>query len=288
MSESFTKLFSSITESTVWCESSDTRIVWITMLAMCDQGGCVYASIPGLAHRARVSIEATREAMTAFLSPDPDSRTKDHEGRRVEEIDGGWRLLNHAKYRSARSIEERREYQAEWVRENRAKAKSNQMIHVDKASTLVDTHRQMSTMSTEVDPSESDTDTESDTDIQRTEGMQGESRQVAPSPAAPFVLPDVLNTPAFRAIWADWEKHRREKRQKLTPTATRQQLKRLAEMGVERATTAIFHSIANGWTGIFEPDSKSTSGSNWRGAKSHRMNPDQPAPVISEGSEKPF
>lgn len=119
MSMTFTKLFSSITESTVWYEPDSTRLVWITMLAMSDRQGRVWASIPGLAGRARVAIEACRVALQCFLSPDPDSRTKDFEGRRIEEIEGGWRLLNHAKYRELRDEEERKVYQREWVRGKR-------------------------------------------------------------------------------------------------------------------------------------------------------------------------
>ena len=121
MSVTFTKLFSSITESTVWCESSDTRIVWIGMLAMADKYGRVWGSIPGLANRCRVSVDATRAAIKSFLSPDPDSRTKEHEGKRIREIDGGWLLLNHGKYRDIRDEEERRAYKAEHERKRRAK-----------------------------------------------------------------------------------------------------------------------------------------------------------------------
>ena len=89
------------------------------MLAMADRKGRIWASIPGLAGRARVSVQACREALDCFLSPDKDSRTKEHEGRRIEEIDGGWRLLNHAKYRELRDQESRKEYQREWVKERR-------------------------------------------------------------------------------------------------------------------------------------------------------------------------
>jgi|ERR1035437_929689 hypothetical protein len=119
MSVTFTKLFSSITASTVWCRPSDTRVVWITMLAMADKRGRVWASIPGLAKEALVSVEACRTAISEFLAPDPDSRTKVAEGRRIEPIDGGWRLINHAKYRAIRDEEERRAYKAEKQREYR-------------------------------------------------------------------------------------------------------------------------------------------------------------------------
>lgn len=120
MSESYTKLFSSITESTVWAESSNTRIVWITMLAMADRRGRVWAAIPGLANRARVPIADCETALKAFLRPDPYSRTKDHDGRRIAEIDGGWVLLNHAKFRALQAEADKREADAERQRQKRA------------------------------------------------------------------------------------------------------------------------------------------------------------------------
>lgn len=119
MSDTYTKLFSSITESTVWGEPYATRIVWVAMLAMADQAGNVYGSVPGLARRANVSLQEVEVALASFMSPDPYSRTKDEDGRRVEEIDGGWRLINHAKYRSIRGADERREAKRRWDRENR-------------------------------------------------------------------------------------------------------------------------------------------------------------------------
>lgn len=89
------------------------------MLAMADRRGRVWASVPGLANRARVKVEDARAAIAFFMAPDPDSRTKEHEGRRIEEIDGGWQLLNYEKYRAARDEDERRQYQREWDRQHR-------------------------------------------------------------------------------------------------------------------------------------------------------------------------
>ncbi|MEQ2007535.1 MAG: hypothetical protein ABMA26_12120 [Limisphaerales bacterium] len=116
----FTKLFSSLTESSVWCQDDHTRLVWIAMLAMADKHGRVWASVPGLANRARVPVEAVERALGIFLAPDPHSRTKAFEGRRIEVIDGGWRLLNHAKYRALRDEEDRRAKDAERQRRCRA------------------------------------------------------------------------------------------------------------------------------------------------------------------------
>lgn len=119
MSDTYTKLFSSITESTVWGESYATRIVWVAMLAMADARGNVYGSVPGLARRANVTLEEAEQALASFRSPDPYSRTKDHDGRRIADIDGGWNLVNHGKYGAVRNAEERKEAKRKWDREHR-------------------------------------------------------------------------------------------------------------------------------------------------------------------------
>lgn len=90
------------------------------MLAMADRQGRVWASIPGLANRARISVDDCRAAIKFFMAPDVDSRTKDHEGRRIEEIDGGWKLLNHAKYRAIRDEEAILEAKRKYINTRRA------------------------------------------------------------------------------------------------------------------------------------------------------------------------
>jgi hypothetical protein len=108
----YTKLFSTIVTSSIWSEDDATRIVWITMLALSNKDGEILAALPGLARMAGVSMEACQKAIEKFLGPDPHSRTKEEEGRRLEVIDGGWVLINHAKYRRMASDEERKEQSA--------------------------------------------------------------------------------------------------------------------------------------------------------------------------------
>ncbi len=115
----YVKLFSEILDSTVWRLPSHGRLVWITMLAMSDRDGEVKASVPGLADRARVERVHCEQALAMLMAPDPDSRTPDHEGRRIEKIDGGWRLINHAKYREKMDAEEVKAKAAERQRKHR-------------------------------------------------------------------------------------------------------------------------------------------------------------------------
>jgi len=122
MADTYAKLFGSILDSTVWQESLPTKVVWITMLAMKDRNGYVGAAVPGLAKRAGVTVAECEAALKKFLSPDRYSRSTEHEGRRIEVVDGGWTVLNHEKYRQKMSLEDRREYKRQKQAEYRAKS----------------------------------------------------------------------------------------------------------------------------------------------------------------------
>jgi hypothetical protein len=91
------------------------------MLAKADRNGVVTCSLPGLADAARVTIEQCQTALGIFLSPDPFSRTKDFEGRRIMEVDGGWILLNYMKFRAIQNEDEIRIATAARVRRHREK-----------------------------------------------------------------------------------------------------------------------------------------------------------------------
>lgn len=89
------------------------------MLAMADKNGDVIASVPGLADMARVPLGATVNALDRLAAPDEWSSSKEFEGRRIERIDRGWKLLNHAKFRAIRDEENRRGYMSEYMRDYR-------------------------------------------------------------------------------------------------------------------------------------------------------------------------
>ena len=116
----YTKLFGSLLASTIWREDDKVRIVWITLLAMADKRGIAEGSIPGIADLARVSVEDCERALARLQQPDRFSRSTDNEGRRIAPTDGGFQILNHAKYRDRLSVEERREYRQKWMAERRA------------------------------------------------------------------------------------------------------------------------------------------------------------------------
>lgn len=114
----YTPVFDTVFQGTL-CGKYPDLPVWLVLLALQQRGGIIdahpsyIATISGL---PQADIEA---AIQRFCEPDPASRTADHDGRRLEPIEGagfGWRVLNHRKYqekarlaaRTAREAEERK------------------------------------------------------------------------------------------------------------------------------------------------------------------------------------
>ena len=95
----FTKLDEGIVLSSIWSESLATRVLWVTMLAMSDSEGLVSCSRSGLLRSANVPEDEFNKAIELLESSDKESRSSEHEGRRIEKCDGGWTILNYKKYR---------------------------------------------------------------------------------------------------------------------------------------------------------------------------------------------
>jgi len=95
----FVKLDCKILDKSIWRESAETKVVWITLLAMADSDGLVEASIMGISDRARITLEETEKAIETFMAPDPYSTNPANDGRRIERVVGGFQVLNYEVYR---------------------------------------------------------------------------------------------------------------------------------------------------------------------------------------------
>ena len=195
------------------------------MLAMADKNGVVEASIPGLADMARITVDECNASLIKLSSPDQYSRTPEFEGRRIEAVDGGFRLLNHAKYRAKMGADERREYLRLKQQESRERRKESEQTP--------STHRQQridkSTKSTHAD---SEADTKASTEA--------------------LTLP--FPSDEFKISWEKWRKFRVEIKKRLTPSMIEAQLADMAKMGEKRAIAMIEHTIRKGWQGLREED----------------------------------
>ncbi len=118
---SWAPLLTSILDSSVWVDTSpETKLVWIVMLAKKNYKGYVDMSLPGLAKAAEVPLQKAKEAVQILESPDPLSRNKQYDGRRIRAIEGGgWLILNHDYYRDMIATAARKDYLRRWAKDKR-------------------------------------------------------------------------------------------------------------------------------------------------------------------------
>jgi len=129
MRMTYSKLHASLVGSSLWTESDATRILFLTLLAMCDKEGFVAGTKKGLTRIA--NLQNADEAWEALMSEDPDSsdyiRAPENKGRRVAESPGGFTLINYPYYRDLRDEDDRREksrgYQAAYIERKKKKGK---------------------------------------------------------------------------------------------------------------------------------------------------------------------
>lgn len=127
----YNKLFTSILDSSIWLESTPTRIVWVTLLAAMDETGFArFATVSNVALRARVTEDEAKTAIESLESPDRLCPEQEHEGRRIERVDGGWYVLNSKKYRDIVNRETEREQTRIRVARCRAKKAKNTDVTV--------------------------------------------------------------------------------------------------------------------------------------------------------------
>lgn len=125
MSGGFALLWGKTLDSSLWDESKEVRLLWITMLMMRDYEGVIYSAFSGLCRRARLEKEECRQALEVLLSPDPADTSKVEGGRRLKEVPGGWQIVNFDKYRFSTAA--KREFWKEQKRQQREKAKAKFM-----------------------------------------------------------------------------------------------------------------------------------------------------------------
>ena len=119
MRHQYTPVFREFTTSSMWAAPAATRCVWLWMLLNADPEGFVPGTVPGLAVAANVTAEEARSAVAMFLDPDPDSNTQTAEGRRIEKVPHGWRILNFTYWRELAKREAEKARKRKWADANR-------------------------------------------------------------------------------------------------------------------------------------------------------------------------
>lgn len=124
----FIKLDSNMPFSSLWQEPMYVRVLWITIMSQTGLDGIARISISGLPRMANLTQEECDDGLKRLMSPDPFSKSKDHEGRRLLMVDGGLKLVNYFKYRDAKSQDHKNEYMREYMRKYRKSKKEAKVV----------------------------------------------------------------------------------------------------------------------------------------------------------------
>lgn len=179
----YVKIFDRILNSSIWDESSDTRVVWFTLLLMADFEGNVISTISGIARAANLPIEAVQAALDKFQRPDPASTTDDDNGKRIESVGPNrWVLPNYSHYRAMATAEDERAASA--VRSKRYRDRQRELGDVDDVTTGNDASRPVTVASRPVTVTEADKETDKNREPARTHA-QGEVLQDVPTEPQP-------------------------------------------------------------------------------------------------------
>lgn len=136
----FVVIDAEILSSSIWSESATTKLVWLTLLILCDTDGYVGAALPGIAHAAGVTREECEEALAILQQPDPDSRTQSHDGRRLERVERGWLVLNFREHLDRLSRE--RAKSRDRVRKHRARRNAGNAPKADMSTDVTTGNRE--------------------------------------------------------------------------------------------------------------------------------------------------
>lgn len=108
----FGKLFASMYQGSLRGRPHEI-LVFTNLIAHADPEGFVDLHPRAIADEVGLSREEVEAALKELEAPDPESRSPEHEGRRLLRLDDhrtwGWQIVNHARYRAMRDEDARRE-----------------------------------------------------------------------------------------------------------------------------------------------------------------------------------
>lgn len=127
----FGKLFEQIYDSSV-ADDWKVLVTWQQLIALADRHGVVDMTPEAIARRTNIPLEIITHGLAKLVEPDPRSRSPEAEGRRIVRLDEhrewGWRLVNHAYYRSLASAEEKRVADRDRQAHKRATERQSQSV----------------------------------------------------------------------------------------------------------------------------------------------------------------
>src|SRR5882724_3493408 len=104
----FAKVFEQIYDSSI-AEDYNCRRMFMDLLVLADPTGCVDMTLEAISRRTNVPFEEVVKYVTQLCQPDPKSRSKMEEGKRLIPMDSkrdwGWLIVNYQHYRKLKDEE---------------------------------------------------------------------------------------------------------------------------------------------------------------------------------------
>jgi hypothetical protein len=116
----FTKLDDGLIFSSILAEDDAVFKVWVLILSRTDGDGVARISPAFLASVTRKTDGEVERCLQVLESPDARSRSLNDDGRRIQRVDGGYKVLNYSKYRQRADVEDVRAYERERKARQRA------------------------------------------------------------------------------------------------------------------------------------------------------------------------
>jgi len=126
----FAKVFEQIYDSSI-AEDYNCRRMFMDLLVLSDPTGCVDMTMEAISRRTNVPFVEVAKYVTQLCEPDPQSRSKLEEGKRLVPLDKnrdwGWKIVNYQHYRKLKDEEARRSYFRTAQREYRKNKKKKEV-----------------------------------------------------------------------------------------------------------------------------------------------------------------
>jgi hypothetical protein len=146
------------------------RYVFMALIAISDVSGLVVGTDIAIARRLHIPVNMFTKCLQALMSPDPDSNSKEQEGRRVVPSDGerGYQLVNYVKYRELKTTGGRRLYMRKYMQKRRNREVVNSVNSVNKS---------VNTKLANVNHTEAEAEAEAESEAERERGTRASTRE---------------------------------------------------------------------------------------------------------------
>ena len=108
----YAKIFIQIFDSSI-ADNYHLRHFFMDLLVLADLNGVVDMTPAAIAARTRIPLPSVKAMLTELEKPDPESRSEEEDGRRLERLDAhrtwGWHIINYERFRQIATEEQRRE-----------------------------------------------------------------------------------------------------------------------------------------------------------------------------------